>query len=48
VQKRVVGIYQRLLMHSRKDYVIVCVFRNERFVVVPLKGSKGTDIWGQP
>jgi hypothetical protein len=29
----------------REDYVIVFVFNNERFVIVPLKGSKGSDIW---
>jgi hypothetical protein len=34
-------------MHSREDYIIVCVLGNERFVVVSLKGSTGSNIWEQ-
>ena len=31
-------------MHSPEDYVTVYVLNNERFVTVPLKGSKGPNI----
>jgi hypothetical protein len=34
-------------MQSLEDCFIVCVLRNEKFVVVPLKGSKSSSIWGQ-
>jgi hypothetical protein len=35
-------------MHLREEYISVCVLSNERFVVVPLKESKGSNIWKQP
>lgn len=35
-------------MHLREDYIIVCVLNNERFVVVSLKESNGSNIREQP
>jgi hypothetical protein len=39
------GYLQETFPAFREDYDIVFVFRNERFVTVPSKGSKGSNIW---